>query len=300
MKYYFLLLLFFSQLSLANCEQASESCVPVGEWQFSLSLGAGVYTNPLNGGDNIPLILIPKISYYGENVFFENNTLGYSFFETDAVIVSAITQLNHENAFFNRWHPQNIILGSTTSSSIADSGNMNSDNQEPLENQTPNMNPDKTEVSLDDIPKKRWAIDSGIQVNWFIDQFTDVQLQILHDINGVYNGFNGQLQFTQNFKFDSLINTTPSYSFGASVNSKNLVDYFYGFSDKNSDLPEQSYQGKLSINPYFRFTLVHKFSSKWSAQLHIKRIFLNKATTDSPLVNSNKVDTVFMGVTYDF
>ena len=78
MKYYLLLLLLFSQFCAADCEQASDSCAAVGEWKFSLSVGAGVYTNPLHGGDNIPLILIPKISYYGEQVFFENNTLGYT------------------------------------------------------------------------------------------------------------------------------------------------------------------------------------------------------------------------------
>src|SRR4051812_20805632 len=52
-------------------------------WQLSLALGAGVRTNPVMNNDNMPLIVIPKISYQGERFFIQNLDIGYSFFEDD-------------------------------------------------------------------------------------------------------------------------------------------------------------------------------------------------------------------------
>jgi len=276
----------FSQFCAAECEQVSDSCAEVGEWKFSLAVGAGVYTNPLHGGDNIPLVLIPKISYYGEKVFFENNTLGYSFFENEHIVISAITQLNHQKAYFTRWHPQNVFIESV-SSGITTDISFSEENQ-------------KSPVNVQDVSNRRWAIDAGAQINWFIDQSTDVQVQVLHDINNVYNGFNGQFQLTQMMGFKQLPDTAMSLSLGANINNKNLVDYYYGISQENDFNLEQNYQGKLSVNPYFRLVLMHQLSAQWSASFHLKRIFLDENTIDSPLVKDNHIDTIFAGVTYDF
>ncbi|MDO6488512.1 MipA/OmpV family protein [Colwellia sp. 6_MG-2023] len=294
MKYFFLLLLLFSQYCRADCNQESDQCAIVGEWNFAVSVGAGVYTNPLNGGDNTPLILIPEISYYGEKIFFENNTLGYTLFNGQQLVVSTIIQLNHEKAYFTRWHPQNIFLDSSAPSNIVD--------KDEVDNAEGNNDNDSIipEITIDDVSSKRWAVDSGIQLNWFIDSSTDVEVQILHDINNVYNGFNGQFQLNRMLKFEQLPNTRMSYSFGTNVNSKNLVDYFYGVPPAQAQNKTQAYQGKLSINPYFRLALVHQISADWSAKFNVKRVFLDSNMTDSPLVKDNHINTIFAGVTYDF
>jgi len=286
LKYSLLLLLLFSQFCIAECEQVSDSCAAIGEWRFSLSVGAGVYTNPLHGGDNIPLVLIPKISYYGEKIFFENNTLGYTLFENDHLVVSAVTQPNKEKAYFTRWHPQNIFIESFSSGITIDAGAIEEDQ--------------RLEINIKDVERRRWAIDAGIQVNWFIDQTTDIQLKILHDVNNVYDGFNSQFQLTRMLSFKQLPDTALSISLGANINSKSLVDYFYGISQKNYLNEEQIYRGKLSINPYFRFVLMHQISTRWSANLHLKRLFLDKNTFNSPLVKNIHVNTIFAGLTYDF
>ena len=287
----------FSQLSIANdCEQITDNCVAIGEWKFSLAVGAGVYTNPLHGGDDIPLVLIPQISYYGEKIFFENNTLGYSFFENDQMVVSAITQLNHEKAYFTRWHPQNILIESVTSGDVAtpspSEGDPDGDELNPPEQDI--------EVNIKDVSNKRWAIDAGIQFNWFITQTTDLQVQILHDVNNVYNGFNGQIELTRIIKIEPLPNTVMSFSLGTNVNSKNLVDYYYGISQTTEAGVDLDYQGKSSITPYFRLVLRHQISERWQAKLNIKRVFLDDAMTDSPLVKDDYINTIFAGVSYDF
>jgi len=303
LKYYLLFLLLISKFCFADCEQVSDRCAAVGEWEFSLSVGAGVTTNPVNGGDNIPLILIPEISYYGENVFFENNTLGYTFFDSDNVIVSVITKLNHENAYFSRWHPQNIFIESTTASSGSPIDVGTPDEGLPGQGLTDdelNDENQRLEVNIDDIASKDWAIDAGVQINWFINQTIDIQVQLLHDINKVYNGFNSQVQLTKMVNFKQLPDTALSYSLGANINSENLVDYFYGIPPESDLSQEQVYQGKLSVNPYFRLDLTHQISARWNAKFTLKRLFLDNGTSDSPLVKDNHINTIFAGVTYDF
>jgi len=280
----------FSQLSVANdCEQINDNCAAVGEWKFSLAVGAGVYTNPLHGGDDIPLVLIPQISYYGEKIFFENNALGYSFFENDQLTISAITQLNHEKAYFTRWHPQNILIESVSSGDV-----ITPSEGDPVDE-------DKyVEVDIKDVSNRRWAIDAGVQFNWFINQTTDLQVQLLHDINNVYNGLNGQIELTRVMRIEPLPNTLMSLSVGTNINSKNLVDYYYGISQTSESSVDLDYQGKLSINPYFRLVLTHQLSERWRAKLNIKRIFLDDAMTNSPLVKDDYINTIFAGVSYDF
>lgn len=293
MKFFLLFLLLFSHYARADCEETSDRCAAVGEWNFSVSVGAGVYTNPVNGGDNTPLLLIPGISYYGEKVFFENNTLGFTLFERDHIAISMVTQLNHENAYFTRWHPQNVFLENSTASNI-DAGKGETDKDDISNENT------VQKITIDDVSNKRWAIDAGIQLNWFINKKTDVEAQILHDINNVYNGFNGQFQLTRQLSFKQLPNTRVSYSLGTNVNSKQLVDYFYGVPSQSTKDRKQIYQGKLSINPYFRIALAHQISAHWHAKFNVKRIFLNKGTTNSPLIQDNHINTIFAGVTYDF
>jgi outer membrane protein len=280
----------FSQLSYANdCEQINDNCAAIGEWKFSLAVGAGVYTNPLHGGGDIPLVLIPQISYYGEKIFFENNALGYSFFENNQLTISAITQLNHEKAYFTRWHPQNILIESVSSGDV-----ITPSEGDPVDE-------DKyVEIDIKDVSNRRWAIDAGIQFNWFINQTTDLQVQILHDVNNVYNGFNGQIELTRLMKIKQLPNTVMSFSVGTNVKSKNLVDYYYGISPTTDTPVDSDYQGKLSLTPYFRLVLAHQLSERWRAKLNLKRIYLDDAMTNSPLVKDDYINTIFAGVSYDF
>jgi len=276
----------FSKFCLADCEEASDRCAAVGEWKISLALGAGVYTNPLHGGDNVPLIFIPKVSYYGEKLFFENNTLGYTFFSSEHLMISAITQLNHEKAYFTRWHPKNIFIESL---SPAFEGDMSLTGE--------NI---KSEINIKDVPNRRWAIDAGVQLNWFINQTSDIQIQVLHDINNVYNGFNGQVQYSQIRSLDFFPDTVISYSLGADINSKELVNYYYGISEEDDLDIKGADQRKLNINPYFRVAIIHHLSKQWSVKLHFKQVYLDGDMVDSPLVKDNRINTIFAGVNYDF
>jgi outer membrane protein len=264
----------------AACSSDEENCVPVDQWQLSIAVGLGTLSNPLHGGNNIPLIVLPYIHYYGEQFFIENNVLGYSFYQSDSFIISGISQLNREKAFFTDWQPSHLFIPNSSESLIGSS--------------------DEKPVNKSDVKKRDWAIDAGLQINWFINDLLEVKAQLLHDINNVYHGFNAHLGLQKTFALEQLPNTRLSISAGANWQSAELADYYYGLHEDDDVDLFNLYQADAGIQPYFSFSLTHKINKNWQLKLLAKREFLDSNLTDSPLIEDDTITSAFIGVVYAF
>jgi MipA family protein len=267
--------------NVAACDQKeNENCTAVDEWHFSLGLGAGVITNPLYKGKNTPLVIIPYIHYYGDKIFIENNTLGYSFIQSKSVILSAVSQLNREAIFFNDWQPSHLFIPHF-SESINDSSTQPS-------------------ISVNNIKKRKWAIDGGLQLNWFISDSVDMKAQILRDLNQVYHGYNANVVFNKTIRFPAFKESQFNISIGANWQSKNLANYYYGLGENDNVDISNRYQAGSGIQPFFSLAAIHKFSKKWQLKFLLKQEFLDDNLTHSPLVEENTVISAFIGVVYVF
>jgi len=297
LKYIIFLLFIISQSVYAQCAPEENDCVPVGEWQFSIAIGAGVITNPLHDGDNIPLVIVPNFSYYGEQVFIDNNALGFTFYQSDTLSLSAVSQLNRENSFFQRWHPNNIFVNS-----FANAAPDAPQFDEALDPTGDNggIDDEINEVELDQVHKRKWALDAGLQVNWFFFQHSHLQVKLLHNINNVYNGLNGQLALEQPFTFSAIPNNLLTLTIGVNWQSKEQVDYYYGIDEQDQVDEELFYQGKASISPYFKLINQYAVNERWSVKLSLQREWLDSSLTNSPLVQDDVIDTFFVGVEYAF
>ncbi len=287
LKYFFSILFIFCQYiistsSFAQCESESALCAPVGQWKLSVGVGAGVYTNPLYDSKNIPLIVVPSISYYGERVFFQNNTLGYTLIEGEQLTLSIITKANVEKAFFTRWHPKNIFIP-----------NLSNDFVESVPSFGASI-----KISPDKVKKRKWALDAGIQLNWFVSDSINAELQILHDVNSVYDGFNGNVEVSKLFGVTA--ESSLELTLGLQWNSANLVDYYYGIDDSDSIYERDFFEGKSSINPYLSIGYAYKLSSDWMFKTYLKRKKLDSNTYLSPLIEERYVDLMFVGFFYEF
>lgn len=80
----------------------------VGDWRVNLGLGLGMRSNPLHGGEDNPLVLLPEVSYYGERFFLKNLEMGFTFFEDDRHQFSALITPSYDQMYFNRWDPFNF------------------------------------------------------------------------------------------------------------------------------------------------------------------------------------------------
>jgi outer membrane protein len=291
LKYSLLLFIFCSQLIWAKCIETNEQCAPVDEWEFSLAIGAGMLTNPMHGGSNIPLVLIPKISYYSEKIFFENNALGYSFYEANTVSLSAVSLINRENGFFNRWHPSNVFTpvntnGFTESASSSD--------------ELINDGASLPKIDVNDIDNRKWALDAGIQANWFISVKNHLKVQFLHDVNNAYNGFNGKIEFSHSFTCFGMPNTQWRITTGVNWLSRQQVDFYYGIDESDTNKSSYFYQGKSALNPYIKIHSNYKLNNNWRLTFTARIELLGQAISDSPLVKDEKIETIFLGLVYDY
>lgn len=270
----------FSLNSNAQCQQENEQCVEISQWQLSLSIGAGTLTNPLNGGDNIPLVIIPKIHYYGENFFIENNVIGYSFYQSDDLIISAVSQLNREKAFFTDWQPSHLFISSFSESTV--------------------IAPEDEKVSKNDIRKRKWAVDAGLQINWFISQSTEIKAQLFHDINNVYNGLNGQLAFNHSISLPSFTQSKVRLAAGINWQSSDLSNYYYGISHQDQVDLANLYQASTGINPFISINYRYQLSKDWQLSLFAKHEWLGEHIADSPLIEDQHITSAFIGAVYAF
>ena len=264
----------------ASSKIESDNYIKVNEWHTSVALGAGTITNPLNGGKNIPLFIIPYIAYYGENLFIENNTLGYSFYQNDFIVISAISQINREAMFFHDWQPTQLFVPNFSESIV----------------ETPNDKP----VYLMDIQKRKWAIDGGIQINWFINNSLDIKAKVLHDLNQVYQGYNASIVLNKNLQFNALKNSQFNISVGANWQSAALANYYYGLDENDNVDLSNLYQAKSGIQPYISLAMIHKINVKWRLKLLAKQEFLDTNLSHSPLIKESSITSVFFGVVYAF
>jgi len=281
LKYLLLLLLFVSSISWAECSVDDELCAPVGEWQLSVAIGGGVISNPLHDGKNIPLVVIPYIHYYGERFFIENNTLGYTFYENQQVSLSFIGQLNREKAYFTRWKPSHLFLPNFSETSLAPS--------------------DERTVTAEQVKKRKWAFDAGIQVNWFVNKNTMIEGQFLHDISRAYQGEHASLAINQRIKLPKqFANTRLTVAAGVNWHSKKLTNYYYGL-DADDDIdPAAFYTAGSGINPFIRATLTYSINERWTVKLNLKREFISSEVTSSPLVEDKTLDVAYLGMVYAF
>src|SRR5260370_39879809 len=77
--------------SVSDCDADSRDCAVVGKWNVSLALGAGVRTNPLVHGQDLPLVVVPQIRYYGKRFYIDNLDVGFTAVDGEKNSLSLIT-----------------------------------------------------------------------------------------------------------------------------------------------------------------------------------------------------------------
>ena len=105
-----------------DCKGPSSECVPVGGWDFSIALGAGVRTDPVVHEGTIPLVVIPHISYYGERFFLDDLDVGVTLLDTDRTTLSLVASPGYDRVFFYRSDLQNIFVSGLSSFNSVGSG----------------------------------------------------------------------------------------------------------------------------------------------------------------------------------
>lgn len=267
-----------------RAEDCEKDCIETNQWHLGLAIGIGVKTNPLQDGDNIPLVLLPDIAWYGENAYFDNGELGYQWQLQNQDSVSTFVSFNRERAFFSFWHISNILNPVEGNSFLVGEGPAIS------------AAPEQREVSLDDISSRKWSLDGGLRWQHQLAIGT-VSASIKTDVSGVHNG--QQLDFTYRFNWQHnqwRFGLSP----GISWKSQKLLDYYYGIGPEDNVGLEYLYQAEAGWQPQLEFNTIYPIAENWQLLLKLGYQWLNKGMYQSPLVKDKKVQSFFLGVTHQF
>jgi MipA family protein len=249
-----------------SCTGPSRDCVAVGHWNFNISLGAGVRTDPLDHEAAIPLVVIPQFSYYGKRVFIEDLDLGFMLTESDSSTLSLIATPGYDRVFFDRGDLQNLFVSATPYEIAA----VREVNGVPVK------------------PRPRWTYLAGPE--WtFETHGISGQLDVLHEITAQNHG--NEVRAALGFP---LIESTGSLSanVGLTWKSSAIVRYYYGVPG--------IYEGGCALDPFVKLGYSRPLSSKWRLTAFVNYEYLGSAIADSPIVNANYVITAFVGANYTF
>jgi MipA family protein len=257
-----------------DCSGPSGDCVAVGRWNFSVALGAGVRTNPLVNGEDIPLVIIPHVSYYGERFFLDDLDVGFTLAESGANTFNLVASPGYDRVYFYRTDLQNFfITGFSTPGSPAYTDDAASAG--PGATKVP---PGSRRVTY--LAGPEWTFKYG---------GVSGQLDVLHEVTGQNHGDEVRAALgvpLMRSKGELTANI------GITWKSAAIVNYYYGV--------PIIYSGGSALDPFAKLGYTLPLSGKWRFNAFAEYERLGNAIADSPIVAEHSVATVFVGAIYTF
>jgi len=255
------------------CSEPSADCAVVGRFEISASIGLGQRSNPVEGRSNIPLVVIPHISWYGKRFFLENLDLGYTLHDGETNTFNLIATPGYDRVFFYRNDFQNIFIagtgipGGTTFTNVGAS-----------------VPPEGRQFEVKD---RHTTYLAGPEWSFTYGRVTG-QLDALREVTGENDGYEVRAAIAVPLlalPADSLVAGA-----GLTWKSSEIVRYYYGV--------DGLYQPGSALNPFVKLRYSHTLSERWTinAFAHYER--LAGAIANSPIITEDHVTTVFAGVVF--
>lgn len=260
------------------CDAPSPECAVVGRWEISASFGLGQRSNPVAGESDIPLVVVPQISYYGKRFFLVNLELGYTLFEGEKNTFNVIATPGYDRVFFHRGDLQNIFV--PTSGGGAFSGR-----PDPMPGNDPDL--DSENLRNFQVGKRRTTFLVGPEWTFGYGRITG-QLNAVREVTGRHNGMEVRGALASPLltgRFGSLV-----ASGGFTWKSAEVVRYYYGV--------ENFYVPDSSLSPFVKLRYSREISDRWGFNLFAHYEKLSSSISDSPIVSEDHVTTVFAGVVF--
>jgi outer membrane protein len=252
------------------CTAPSPDCVVVGDLDVSLSFGAGTRTNPVTGRDDIPLFVIPQVSYYGKRFFLESLEPGVTLYESDAHTFNLVATPGFDRVFFSRRDLQNVIVAGVSRGGVTDG---------------PNPPPSFGTRSFS-VGRRHTTYLAGPEWLFRYRDFIG-QLHALYEVTGRHHGYEVHAAVAA-----PLVQSKQSLVVNAGWTWKSAaaVDYYYGV--------EKLYKPGAAFNPFVKVSYALPLSKRWTLTAFVHYEYLDNDIVDSPIVSDREVVTAFAGFNF--
>jgi MipA family protein len=250
------------------CKSPSVDCVAVGDLAVSVSVGFGTRTNPVAGRDDIPLFVLPYVSYYGERFFLESLEPGVTLYESDAHTFNLIASPGFDRVFFSRKDLQNVIV--------------------PLAAVTPGfqgVTSGAQDVAFP-VGRRRTTYLAGPEWMFRHDKFIG-QVSALYEVTGRHEGYEVRAAVSAPLvqrKQSLVVNT------GVTWKSAQTVNYYYGVPG--------FYKPAGALSPFIKLNYALPLSDRWTFTAFVHYEYLDGSIVDSPIVSDREVVTAFAGLNF--
>lgn len=267
-----------------DCQNDDENCTPIGEWQLGVSVGLGARTNPIIDNDDIPLILLPSISYYGEKFFIENLDVGYTLIDSEKLMLNALVTPSYDRVFFERWDLGNL-LDDFSSPSAGDGATSGFEPGEPT---------GPTLAENVELKSRKFSLLGGLELSGEIGT-GQIQVSVLNDLSDVHSGQEVRFAYAQ-----PISQSDWNLTLGFTWKDADMTDYYYGVDADEANASRNAYQADASLNPFIRINWrqSNQKDSFWRFGIEYQK--LDSSIGDSPLVDKDYVITAFVGKQYNF
>jgi len=282
--------------SALACEPETDECVEIGKWELSLGVGAGVRTNPLAATPDIPLVLIPQVNYNGERFFIQNLDFGFILWEKESQQLNLFATPSYDQVYFHRWSPSQFFIDQN---GFATTGKGSNDDDElPVINSGGDkefVTPAFRDPQQRDLRDRHMAGLGGFEYS-LSTGLVDVQLQYVTDFTGVHDGDEVRVALAKHWASGK---HRISTSIGAIWQSSEVINYYYGVTAPEADL-RGTYHADAALTPVARLDWNYQLTERWDLRFLANYRQLPDEISASPLINDNKVITVFIGGVYHF
>ena len=249
----------------APCKAPSADCIAVGDLEVTVSVGYGTRTNPVVGRDDIPLFVVPHISYYGKRFFLESLEPGVTLYESDANTFNLIATPGFDRVFFNRHDLQNVVV--------------------PFSIAPPSFARVVAEQSFP-VGQRHTTYLAGPEWMFRHSDFIG-QVSALYEVTGRHKGYELRAAVSA-----PLIQSKQSLVINAGLTWKSsaTVDYYYGVKDL--------YRPDGALSPFVKLSYSLPLSPRWTLIAFAHYEYLADSIVDSPIVSDREVVTAFAGFNF--
>lgn len=265
------------------------------QWDVRIGIGAGLRTNPVLQNDDIPLVIVPQISYQNNRFFVQNLDMGYTLVTTDTQQLNLVVMPTDEQFFFYPHSSFNVFSVDSFANKLNGGEEVLTSDGGSTNTLTGPTNKRMLTIDSASLHKRRMGALAGIEYDYTWQDY-DVLVQALQETTHYYDGSELRLALSKTF---SRNHYNVKVTLGAHWQSKETNTYFYGLSAQESD-DVLTYTATSGTSGLLRGEWNYQLDAHWTLRFLASYRVLSRAITDSPLITSDHVVTAFAGGVYHF